>query len=157
MKSPFFHCYSNEMIEQIATVQICRGPPTLPTFSGRYLLGLFFIFAQCFAWIAASVLTQFMFDETVVESPFLMTYVGVVLCVVMFPVKWTHDWWKDRQELLVEESADTIPKDEDSFDEALNNATAYQDIVEVMTTRSVSMGRSKRPWNHKKHALAALQ
>eukprot|EP00977_Amphora_coffeiformis_P020858 scaffold8602_cov196-Amphora_coffeaeformis.AAC.16 len=97
-----------------------------------------------------------MFEETVVESPFLMTYVGVVLCVLMFPVKWAHDWWKERQESLNEEAADTGPKDEDSFDEALNNATAYHDIVEVMTTRSVSMARSKRPWNHKKHALAAL-
>lgn len=145
------------MLEQIATVEICVGPPTLPKISYRYMLGLGFIVAQCFIWIAASVLTQYMFRETVVESPFLMTYVGVALCMIMFPIRWVHEKWTERQKPPTDNSADAIIKENDSFDEVVNNATAYRDIVEVMTTRSVQNAKSTKPWNHKKHALAALQ
>lgn len=142
------------MLEQIATVEICVGPPVLP--NGRYLLGLGFILAQCFVWVATSVLTQYMFQETVVESPFLMTYVGVALCLIMFPVRWVHEKLTERQASDVDTGA-TLKHDDESFDEDLTQASAYHSIVEVMTMRSIQNAQSKKPWNHKKHALAALQ
>lgn len=147
------------MLEQVSTAQICVAP-TLP--NPKYMLGLGFILAQCVVWIAASVLTQYMFEETVIESPFLMTYVGVALCMIMFPIRWINDKWQDVKAECGDPCAgtdivqDTL-KDDDSFDEALKNATAYQTIVDVVATRSIQNAKTKKPWNHKKHALAALQ
>ena len=153
------------MLEQIATVEICVGPPTLP--NGRYILGLGFILAQCFVWIAASVLTQYMFQETVVESPFLMTYIGVALCMLMFPVQWFNDKWASWRAQAEDgqtqndgsnpHNTNAVIKDDDSFDEALTKARDYQNFVDVMTTRSIQNAKTKKPWNHKKHVLAALQ
>jgi len=39
----------------------------------RYALGLFFILCQCIVWIAAAVITQFVYEENDDTSPFLMT------------------------------------------------------------------------------------
>ena len=147
------------MLEQVATAQICMAP-SLP--NPKYILELGFILAQCFVWIAASVLTQYMFEETVVESPFLMTYVGVALCMVMFPIRWLNEKWDERKAKYGDpcsptEAIQNTFKDDDSFDEALNKATAYRHIVEVVAARSIQHAKTNKPWNHKKHALAALQ
>jgi hypothetical protein len=151
------------MLEQVATAQICVAPAALS--NPKYILGFGFIVAQCFVWIAASVLTQYMFEETVVESPFIMTYVGVALCMTMFPLRWASAKWKETKEKYGQRSSvemvTSIPatpiQEADSFDEALDNARAYHSIVEVVTKRSIQNAQTRKPWNHKKHALAALQ
>ena len=167
------------MLEQIATVQLCVSPSDfhvglpLNQVNGRYLLGLLFIFLQCVVWIFASVLTQHLFQETAVESSFLMTYVGVALCMLMFPLHMFHEHQHRRKikELQGESSQDamgldgemqTSPEasydltDQDSFDQVLNKASAYHDMVDILTTQSRKNALSKRRWSHKKHALAAL-
>ena len=148
------------MIEQIATAQICVAP-TLP--NPRYIAGLGFILAQCFVWIGTSVLTQYIFEETVIESPFLMTYLGVALCMIMFPVRWLNEKWQERKAQYGDPcaTADIVQhamnKDDDSFDQAIDNAKNYTSMMEVVTTRSVQNAKTKKPWNHRKHVLAALQ
>jgi hypothetical protein len=143
------------MLEQVATAQICVAP-TLGPPNPKYLLGLFFIAAQCFIWIAASVLTQYMFEETPVESPFLMTYVGVALLVILFPLQWMADRWQERKNGTTNTTTDgPAIQEADSFDQAVT--TDYHTIVELVTTKSVQNAKTKKPWNHKKHALAALQ
>ena len=134
------------MISNIATVEICVGPAVKNT---RYLWGLVFICLQCMVWVAASVLTQYMYEETSIQSPFLMTYVGVTLLAILLPFKLLFDWYKE-----------THPDDSlqatDSFEEAISNARAYTDILEVVSVRSMLHATAKKQWNHKKHVLAAL-
>ena len=149
------------MLEQVATAQICVAP-TLP--NPNYLLGLFFILAQCFIWTAASVLTQYMFEETPVASPFLMTYVGVALMMLMFPVHWILEKWEAQKAQLSTPShrdghtnGPNGIEETDSFDEALGKATAYHKMVEVFATRSIENAKTTKKWNHRKHVLAALQ
>jgi hypothetical protein len=137
-----------------------------------------------------------MFEETPVESPFVMTYVGVALCVIMFPIRWISEQWEQRNsdgnDGTVVGGVNAAPADAidaevnnsnnnsnqqssnnhktynanksstiqeaDSFDEAFANGTTdYHTIMEMVTTRSVQNAKTKKPWNHRKHALAALQ
>lgn len=155
------------MLGQIATVLLCTDlqedlglaayQAMLP--KPRYLLGLVYIAAQCFVWIAASVLTQYLLEETAVESPFLMTYVGVALCTVLFPLKWLHEAWQQRQ-VAVDQAAGEHDNDNDddaSFNAAVSRAKDYQEMLEVVSSRSRQNATATKPWNHKKHALAALQ
>lgn len=140
------------MIGNVATVQMCVAPNVG---NGRYLLGLCFIVLQSFVWISASVITQYMFRETAIDSPFLMTYIGVAECMVLFPLKWLIDRFsnspeKDQQDLEQK-------KDSDSFDEAIEKATDYSDILDTISVHSRQNAKTKKPWNHRKHALAALQ
>jgi solute carrier family 35 protein F5 len=139
------------MLEQIATVEICVVPEIK---NARYLLGLFFIFLQCLVWIGTSVLTQYMFDETSFSSPFVMTYIGVALLALLLPFKYLSDRFSDRAS---SPGINTAHSEEDSFAKELENAQAYGEILEVMTTRSVEHARAAKPWNHKKHILAALK
>jgi solute carrier family 35 protein F5 len=138
------------MLEQIATIEICVVPEIT---NARYLLGLFFIFLQCLVWIGTSVLTQYMFDETSFSSPFVMTYVGVALLSLLLPFNYLNERFSDRSSSPTLHSVNS----EDSFAKELDNARAYGEILDVMTTRSVQHARTAKPWNHKKHILAALK
>jgi hypothetical protein len=150
------------MIEQIATVEICAAPK-IP--SGRYLLGLFFILLQCFVWIGASVLTQYMYNESDFESPFLMTYIGVALLALLLPMKLLMDKLRPAKVVETHDAAAPVvgvPDNDlgsgaDSFDEALSKASAYSELLEVVSTRSLQHAATKKQWSHKKHVLAALQ
>lgn len=145
---------TNIMISNIATVEICVAPRIA---NGRYLLGLFFILLQCFVWIGASVLTQYMFDEDEFESPFLMTYSGVALLIFLLPLKMLMDRIR---RTTTPETTEAITPDlgaADSFDEALSKASAYSELLEVVSTRSLQHAATNKQWSHKKHILAALQ
>ena len=134
------------MFGQIATIEIC----SVPKVSGRYVLGLCCILLQCFVWITASVLTQYMFAETPLESPFLMTYCGVAMMMLMLPFQMLMDRWKNcgaQNCFGIEEN--------DSFADDIANASAY-DILDIVTTRSRLHATTSKQWDHKKHALAAL-
>ena len=136
------------MFGQIATVEICTGSKKI---NGRYALGLCCILLQCFVWITASVLTQYMFAETPLESPFLMTYVGATLLIFMLPGHMLMERWSKyggpHNCFGIEPN--------DSFADDIANASGY-DILEIVASRSRSLASSKKQWNHKKHALAAL-
>lgn len=95
----------------------------------------------------ASVLTQYMFQKTVVESPFLMTYIGIAECILFFPLFYLHQWWT---------GGETEANDDESVsDVGGGNYTEMIDSISLQV--SLNNARSKKPWNHKKHALAALQ
>lgn len=135
------------MFGQIATVEIC----SVPKVSGRYVLGLCCILLQCFVWITASVLTQYMFAETPLESPFLMTYCGVAMMMLMLPLQMLMERMKNHcgaQHCLGIEA-------NDSFAEEIANASAYN-ILDIVATRSRLHATTQKQWDHKKHALAAL-
>ena len=136
------------MFGQIATVEICSGRKV----SGRYVLGLCCIMLQCIVWITASVLTQYMFAETPLESPFLMSYFGVAMMAFFLPIHILMDRWKTNhcgaQHCLGIEA-------NDSFAEEIANASAYN-ILDIVATRSRLNATTQKQWDHKKHALAAL-
>ena len=121
----------------------------------RYLLGLCYIALFCIIWIGASVSTQFMFDSEEIDSPFLMTYVGVTLLVFLFPIKYlTETWFPNKDKTTLDA---TLESAIDSFDEELAKAKAYGELLEVISKRSLQHATSPKQWNHKKHALAAFQ
>ena len=146
------------MISQIATAEICVAPRIA---NGRYLLGLFFILAQCFVWIGASVLTQYMFDQEEFESPFLMTYTGVALLIFLLPFKMLTDKLRRTQTPETTTTAAATHAQDlgaaDSFDEALSKASGYSELLEVVSTRSLQHATTNKQWSHKKHILAALK
>jgi solute carrier family 35 protein F5 len=118
-----------------------------PSFSPRYALGLFFIFLQCLTWIFAAILTQYLFEDSGFQSPFLMTYIGMSMLSVMLPIQ----LWKEYQE------SKQFLDSPDSFDHELTNATTYADYWHILSRRSSLLIADKTTrWNHKKHFLAAL-
>jgi len=59
---------------QLASPQLWESfLPQIDYSRRRYALGLFFILCQCIVWIAAAVITQFVYEENDDTSPFLMT------------------------------------------------------------------------------------
>ena len=147
------------MNSPVATAQIFQSPSSNDNDAkeelkrGRYILGIGFILAQCVVWIAASVLTQYMFNESDNSSPFLMTYTGVALMMIFLPVHWISERLKRVPGL------ETCPgiEEVDSFDQDIAQANAYSDILTVMQKRSLQHATSTKKWNHKKHVLAALK
>lgn len=64
-----------------------------------YLLGIVFIVLVSVIWSAASVLVQYLFRETEFNSPFLLTYIGTSLFIVLIPLRliWERrEWWIKR-------------------------------------------------------------
>jgi hypothetical protein len=91
-----------------------------------------------------------MFAETPLESPFLMTYCGVAMMMLMLPFHMLIDRWKNcgaQQCLGIEEN--------DSFAEEIAHASAYN-ILDIVATRTRMHATTHKHWDHKKHALAAL-
>jgi solute carrier family 35 protein F5 len=119
-----------------------------------YLLGLFFIFLQCLVWVFNAVLTQYIFENHELNSPFLMTYIGMSLLTALLPLK----LWRDGG--VVTKSPSLRIQDIASFDslsDDLQRATDYQDYVTIASRRGNDLVTDKvRHWNHRKHFLAAL-
>jgi hypothetical protein len=58
-----------------------------------FVFGLCLIVVQCIVQVGNAVLTQFMFEQLEVESPVLMTYIGMSMLAFLLP----FEWWRDRQ------------------------------------------------------------
>ena len=56
-----------------------------------YALGLFFIACVTIIWSLASMVVQFLYTEQHFDSPFLLTYIGTTLFVVLLP---SHLFWE---------------------------------------------------------------
>ena len=54
--------------------------------SARYILGLWFIFCVSVIWAGASILVQFIYTKTNFNSPFLLTYIGTSLFIILLPI-----------------------------------------------------------------------
>jgi len=52
-----------------------------------YALGIVFIILVSVIWSAASILVQYLFQETDFNSPFLLTYIGTSLFVIFIPMR----------------------------------------------------------------------
>uniref|UniRef100_A0A7S2LK32 EamA domain-containing protein n=1 Tax=Skeletonema marinoi TaxID=267567 RepID=A0A7S2LK32_9STRA len=139
----------------------------------RYAIGLFFILCQCIVWIAAAVITQFVYEENDDTSPFLMTYIGMALMALFLPIELWNDWWARKSNEAAKRSNDDgeSPDDDhfnvnrtietfDSFDEDLMSAKTPYCLFSIMCDRTLELTdqtKQLKPWNHKKHMLAALQ
>lgn len=137
----------------------------------RYALGLFFILLQCIVWIAAAVITQYVYEENDDSSPFLMTYLGMSLMAPLFlPLELYNDWRarkireENRRKEAENDNDDPLNiisiETSDSFEQELNGCETANCLFNVMYIRSKDLADQNqqiKPWNHKKHMLAALQ
>lgn len=64
--------------------------------NGPYILGLFFIFAVSIIWSFASILVAWLYETQDFDSPFLLTYIGSSLFVVLIPMRLI---WERRKKL----------------------------------------------------------
>eukprot|EP00573_Skeletonema_grethae_P007989 CAMPEP_0201702146 /NCGR_PEP_ID=MMETSP0578-20130828/35369_1 /ASSEMBLY_ACC=CAM_ASM_000663 /TAXON_ID=267565 /ORGANISM="Skeletonema grethea, Strain CCMP 1804" /LENGTH=427 /DNA_ID=CAMNT_0048189621 /DNA_START=60 /DNA_END=1343 /DNA_ORIENTATION=+ len=132
----------------------------------RYALGLFFILCQCIVWITAAVITQRVYEENDDTSPFLMTYIGMALMTLFLPIELWKDW-RMRTRKSNDNNGESAHDDNlnrtidsfDSFDEDLVSAKTSYCLFILMRDRTWELADQKKskPWNHKKHMLAALQ
>lgn len=65
-----------------------------------YLLGLIFIFLVSVIWSLASILVQYMYQGLNFNSPFLLTYIGTSLFVILIPSRLIWERWHYIQDAL---------------------------------------------------------
>jgi solute carrier family 35 protein F5 len=65
-----------------------------------YLLGLIFIFLVSVIWSVASILVQYMYQGLNFNSPFLLTYIGTSLFVILIPTRLIWERWHYIQNTL---------------------------------------------------------
>ena len=126
----------------------------------RYLIGLICIVAQCVVWVAASVMTQQVFESDEPASPFVMTYTGVALLALAVPVFVLSEKFSGERERMMNvgrRGEGNAISEADSFDEVLSRASQYNDFWTVLSHRSIQHASDRKKWNHKKHILAAVQ
>jgi solute carrier family 35 protein F5 len=150
-----------QSIEPSSSFVVCAGAPAATpeetVLKGRYLylLGLFFTFLQCLAWIFAAVITQFVYEELSFRSPFFMSYVGMSMLSFLLPVKYLTDRFGVTEDPALR--CETF----DSMDADLATASNYLQTIQVLRERSGMLFDINKPtpeknWNHYKHMLAAL-
>jgi len=136
--------------------------PTATTPGGRrikYAQGIVFIVLDCFVWIAAAVMTKYIFDDQEFESPFLMSYIGASMLALFLPFQFYKEarFRREQQQDAAAAALSARLDSPDSFDEDLQRVNSYNDVVSVVTTRTQHMISNKtKRWNHKVHMLAAL-
>ena len=128
---------------------------------GKFAWGFFLIFLQCIILVANAMVTQFIFEEHGLESPFIMTYIGISSMAVALPV---HSYMerrraaaneKEQQETYI--GAAGAANSFDSFADDLSRYKNYSDLVDIAARRALGLVHDhERPWNHRKHIMAAL-
>jgi hypothetical protein len=126
-----------------------------------FLLGLFLIFLQCFIQVGNAVLTQFMFEQMDVQSPILMTYVGMSMLLVSLPLELWNDYRRRRRQ----QAAAQHEQDNASYDSLAEDihriSTApsfrsYHCFMDIASRRANDLVQDhSREWNHRKHIMAA--
>lgn len=133
----------------------------------KYLLGLFLIFLQCIIQVGNAVLTQVMFEKMNVDSPILLTYVGISLLAVLLPIELWKDYTtyhKQQQEQEQQAGIDNAH----SFDSLaedirrISSANSFSTYNGQLLFMNIAKRRAdelvtnhSRQWNHRKHILAA--
>jgi hypothetical protein len=134
--------------------------PTCRRFQGRYALGLGFISLVAVIWTVSSVIAQYLYAEESFDSPFLLTYIGLIEFAFIIPIKYVTDKMGVTKDVCM-----LAPPDDDEadgVDTTEYKASDYRDIVAAMTD-DISVKTSeilrKLPenvhWNHTKHFQAA--
>lgn len=96
-----------------------------------YALGLSFIFLVAIIWSAASVLVQYLYQGLNFNSPFLLTYIGTSLFVILIP---SRLMWEKKQKLCRLLSRWNLPLCPSS--ESMVNALDDEPIIIPWTTKA---------------------
>jgi solute carrier family 35 protein F5 len=126
---------------------------------GKFAWGFFLIFFQCIILVANAMLTQYIFQEHELESPFIMTFIGISSMAITLPIHMLME--RRRAARQIEKDGRESPTLEapsfDSFAADMQCYTKYSDLVDIAHRRALGlMNDHVRPWNHRKHILAAL-
>jgi len=136
-----------------------------------FILGLFLIFLQCLIAVGNAVLTQCMFEQFDVQSPFLMTYIGISMLTLLLPVHYMAPESSLSSQVLCDEGAFTEAcgsaeypaeiAESASFDSLVDDlqraSTSYVHIVDIASRRTEDLiSNHQRKWNHRKHVIAAI-
>lgn len=126
---------------------------------GKFILGWFLIFCQCVISVANAILTQYIFKENNLESPFIMSYIGISSMIIALPVY----WWSERRAASLRaqqqqsEQPDLGAPSFDSLADDMSRYKSYSDLVDIATRRAMGLVNDhQRRWNHRKTFLAAL-
>jgi hypothetical protein len=136
--------------------------PTCRRFHGRYALGLGFISLVAVIWIVSSVIAQYLYAEESFDSPFLLTYLGLIEFAFILPIKYLTDRIGFTEDVCMHAPPDDEDDENESPDGYAVKSTDYRDIMAAMTD-DISVKTSeilrKLPenvhWNHTKHFQAA--
>jgi len=125
---------------------------------GRFLLGCCLIGLECIVCVANAILTQYIFEETELESPFIMTYIGISSMMIAFPI---HRLTVRRAEQQAKKSShpqfETTIGSFDSFADDLSRYQNYADLGDIFSRRAMCLVYDHdRTWNHRKHIMAAI-
>ncbi|KAL3908359.1 MAG: hypothetical protein SGILL_008513, partial [Bacillariaceae sp.] len=146
-----------------------------------FAFGLLLILVQCLVAVGNAVLTQYLFEKLEVQSPLVMTYVGISMLVVLLPLEWVKEQVYPSNEKILRQQSQGQATEEATSDYNLQDA---YDIKPTETFDSfaqdmqrVSMGSNycgcvmmeiakrrcdelvadhARKWNHRKHFVAAI-
>jgi len=141
--------------------------------SWKFFLGLFLIFLQCLILVFNAVLTQVLFEDYELGSPFMMTYVGVSMMAPLLPIYMWMERNKQRKARIQRDESQCEPYTEAAFQAAttaccrtpsfdsladdLSQTKGYDDIVKIAKKRTQRlMDDHTNHWNHRKHIMAAL-
>ena len=125
---------------------------------GKFLLGCTFIFLECIVCVANAILTQYIFEEDELQSPFIMSYIGISSMVISFPIRWiirglsgVEDTKQAQCDFMLETESF------DSFADDMSRYQNYADLGDIFTRRAMCLVYDHdRTWNHRKHIMAAV-
>lgn len=118
------------------------------TITTSYSLGLFFIFLVAVIWSVASIVIQYLYTDEQFNSPFLVTYVGTSLFILLLPSRLL---WERRHQCGGQEVAHKTP---------WRTGDVYQhiDTSESMCSVQIDVNVSSiEIWSHEQHARVALK
>jgi solute carrier family 35 protein F5 len=107
-----------------------------------YALGLVFILFVSIIWSAASILVQYLYTDQSFDSPFLLTYIGTSLFILLIPNQWFFEQWRKR------------------YRNRNGNADAddYESIHSLTTTTTIHNNHNhNHKWSYTDHIRAAAK
>jgi solute carrier family 35 protein F5 len=121
--------------------------------TASYSLGLFFIFLVAVIWSVSSVVVQYLYTDQHFDSPFLITYIGTSLFILLLPSRLL---WERRHQCGVEE-ADKIPWRTGEHN-AYQQIDTSESVSSVQIDANVNINASSiQIWSHEQHAKVALK
>ena len=118
-----------------------------------YSLGLFFIFLVALIWSVASGVVQYLYTDQNFGSPFLLTYIGTSLLVLLLPSRLLWEQWH-KCGGGEEEQSDVIPWR--ITHDAYQHVPSSSESVSLEHVQIDSPSSSRQVWSHEQHAKAAL-
>jgi solute carrier family 35 protein F5 len=104
------------------------------------------------------MLTQYIFEEDELKSPFIMSYIGISSMIIAFPIH-RLSVHRARKEKSKQAQVDALLEAEsfDSFADDLSRYQNYSDLGDIFARRAMCLVYDHdRTWNHRKHIMAAF-